>query len=40
MPYRLHLALEEHRALFRLLHARVPVEEIARQLGRHRAKRP
>ena len=36
MPYR-HLTLEERRALFRRLHAKVPVVEIARQLGRHRA---
>jgi transposase, IS30 family len=36
MPYR-HLTLEERRTIFRLLNAKVPVAEIARQLGRHRA---
>ena len=36
MPYR-HLTLEERRTLFRLLHAKVPLNESARQLGRHRA---
>jgi transposase, IS30 family len=36
MPYR-HLTLEERRTLFRLLNAKVPVAEIANQLGRHRS---
>jgi IS30 family transposase len=36
MLYR-HLTLEERRTLFRLLNAKVPVAEIARQLGRHRS---
>lgn len=36
MPYR-HLTLEERRTLFRLLHAKVPLNESARRLGRHRA---
>jgi IS30 family transposase len=36
MPYR-HLTLEERRSIFRLLSAKVPVAEIANQLGRHRA---
>jgi len=36
MPYR-HLTLEERRTIFRLLNAKVPVAEIANQLGRHRA---
>ena len=31
-----HLALGERRVIFRLLHAEVPVAEIAEQLGRHR----
>jgi IS30 family transposase len=35
MPYR-HLTLDERRAIFRLLNAKVPVEKIANQLGRHR----
>ena len=33
MPYR-HLTLEERRTLFRLLHAKVPINEIARRLYR------
>jgi IS30 family transposase len=36
MLYR-HLTLEERRTLFRLLNAKVPVAEIANQLGRHRS---
>jgi transposase, IS30 family len=36
VPYR-HLTLEERRTIFRLLNAKVPVAEIANQLGRHRA---
>lgn len=32
-----HFTLEERRTLFRLLNARLPIEEIARQLGRHRS---
>jgi IS30 family transposase len=35
MPHR-HLSLEERRTLFRLLQAKVPVAEIARQVGRYR----
>jgi transposase, IS30 family len=35
-PYR-QLTLEERRTIFRLLNAKVPIEEIATQLGRHRA---
>jgi IS30 family transposase len=35
-PYR-HLTLDERRAIFRLLNAQVPMEEIANQLGRHRS---
>src|SRR4051812_7252130 len=30
------LTLDDRRTIFRLLDAKVPVEEIARQLGRHR----
>jgi IS30 family transposase len=36
LPYR-HLTLDERRAIFRLLNAKVPVAEIANRLGRHRA---
>jgi IS30 family transposase len=36
MPYR-HLTLEERRTMSRLLDAKVPVKEIADQLGRHRS---
>lgn len=36
MPYR-QLTLEERRTIFRLLDAKVPVTEIAHQLGRHRS---
>jgi IS30 family transposase len=36
MPYR-QLTLEERRTIFRLLDAKVPVAEIAAQLGRHRS---
>jgi transposase, IS30 family len=36
VPYR-HLTLEERRTLFRLLNAKVPVAEIAKQLNRHRS---
>ena len=32
-----HLGLDEHRSLFRLREARVPVAEIASRLGRHRS---
>jgi IS30 family transposase len=32
-----HLTLEERRTLFRLLHAKLPIKEIAGQLGRHRS---
>ena len=32
-----HLGLDERRSLFRLREARVPVAEIASQLGRHRS---
>ena len=35
-PYR-HLTLEERRTLFRLLNAKLPINEIAGQLGRHRS---
>jgi IS30 family transposase len=35
-PYR-HFTLEERRTLFRLLHAKLPITEIAGQLGRHRS---
>jgi transposase, IS30 family len=35
-PYR-HFTLEERRTLFRLVNAKLPVEEIAGQLGRHRS---
>ncbi len=35
-PYR-HFTLEERRTLFRLLNARLPIKEIAAQLGRHRS---
>jgi IS30 family transposase len=35
-PYH-QLTLEERRAIFRLLHAKVPVAEIAHQLNRHRS---
>jgi transposase, IS30 family len=32
-----HLTLEERRTLFRLLGARLPIKDIAAQLGRHRS---
>jgi transposase, IS30 family len=32
-----HLTLEERRTLFRLLNAKLPIQEIAAQLGRHRS---
>ena len=32
-----HLTLEERRMLFRLLNAKLPIKEIAAQLGRHRS---
>jgi IS30 family transposase len=35
-PYR-HFTLEERRTLFRLLNAKLPIREIAGQLGRHRS---
>jgi IS30 family transposase len=35
-PYR-HFTLEERRTLFRLLNAKLPIKEIAAQLGRHRS---
>ncbi len=35
-PYR-HFTLEERRTLFRLLNAKLPIKEIAGQLGRHRS---
>ncbi len=35
-PYR-HFTLEERRMLFRLLNAKLPIKEIAGQLGRHRS---
>jgi IS30 family transposase len=35
-PYR-HFTLEERRTLFRLLNAKLPIKEIASQLGRHRS---
>ncbi len=35
-PYR-HFTLEERRTLFRLLNAKLPINEIASQLGRHRS---
>jgi transposase, IS30 family len=35
-PYR-HFTLEERRTLFQLLNARLPIKEIAGQLGRHRS---
>jgi IS30 family transposase len=31
------LALDERRTIFRLLNAKVPMAEIAQQLGRHRS---
>ena len=31
------LTLDDRRTIFRLLDAKVPVEEIARELGRHRS---
>ena len=35
-PYR-HFTLEERRTLFRLVNAKLPIKEIANQLGRHRS---
>jgi IS30 family transposase len=35
-PYH-HLTFEERRTLFRLLGAKLPIKEIAAQLGRHRS---
>ena len=35
-PYR-HFTFEERRTLFRLLNAKLPIKEIAGQLGRHRS---
>jgi IS30 family transposase len=32
-----HFTLEERRTLFRLLNAKLPIKEIASQLGRHRS---
>ena len=32
-----HFTLEERRTLFRLLNAKLPIKEIAAQLGRHRS---
>jgi Helix-turn-helix domain len=32
-----HFSLEERRTLFRLLNAKLPIKEIAAQLGRHRS---
>ncbi len=32
-----HFTIEERRTLFRLLGAKLPIKEIASQLGRHRS---